>query len=117
MDSERHGVPKMSPNAGNAVEVIDSPELAKRLLLPESWVRDHTRARTPSAERIPCVRFGRYVRFLWGSKELENWVDNHREGKKGCGREKFRDEIPVDRTYTQSVPSAAETAPDTDRRA
>lgn len=38
--------------------LIDAPELAKRLSLPESWLR--TRARSG---RIPAVRAGRYYRF------------------------------------------------------
>ena len=75
--AEKPSVPMMSPISGNGVAVIDSPEMAARLRLPESWVRNRTRARTPNEERIPCVRFGRYVRFLWGSKELEDWLKKH----------------------------------------
>jgi hypothetical protein len=36
-------------------EVIDSVELATRWQVPESWIRNHTRAPTPKE--------GRYVRF------------------------------------------------------
>jgi len=62
-------------------EIIDSAELAKRWNLPESWVRSYTRERTPRPERIPCIRFGpRYVRFQWGSPELEEWVNRHKTG-------------------------------------
>ena len=56
------------------VELIDSSELASRLRLPESWVRNRTRARTPKHERIPCIRFGRYVRFAWRSTEMLDWI-------------------------------------------
>jgi hypothetical protein len=54
--------------------LIDSAELARRLQVPESWVRNRTRARTPKAERIPCVRLGRYVRFCWESPLLQAWI-------------------------------------------
>ena len=60
-------------------ELIDSAELAERLKVPESWVRNRTRERTPKEERIPCVRFGRYVRFEWGSPRLQEWLAKHRE--------------------------------------
>ena len=44
-------------------EVINSAELASRWQVPESWIRNHTRACTPKEDRIPCLRLGRYVRF------------------------------------------------------
>jgi hypothetical protein len=61
------------------IEMIDSAELAARLKLPESWVRSHCRQRTPRAERIPCVRFGRYVRFAWNSPPLMAWLARHEQ--------------------------------------
>jgi len=70
----------MSRINGNAgPELIDSAELAARLRLPESWVRNHTRGRTPKAERIPCLRFGKYVRFEWGSPRLTEWLEKKRQ--------------------------------------
>lgn len=57
-------------------EVIDSPELAKRWVLPESWIRDRVRSRAPDA--IPHVKVGRYIRFEWGSPALESWWAGHR---------------------------------------
>lgn len=59
-------------------EIIDAPELAKRCHLPESWIRSASRERT--RDQIPCLRFGRYVRFEWGSPSLEKWLDKHRSG-------------------------------------
>lgn len=53
-------------------EIIDSAELAKRWSLPESWIRD--KVRTRCGEPIPHLRFGRYVRFAWDSKELNDWL-------------------------------------------
>jgi len=73
----------MSRTGGNGPErgpeLIDSAELAARWRVPESWIRNRTRARTPKEERIPCIRLGRYVRFRWGSPELEQWLAKHRD--------------------------------------
>jgi hypothetical protein len=48
-----------------AFEMIDCTELGKRWSLPASWVKEQTRSR--AADPLPCVRFGKYVRFAWGS--------------------------------------------------
>ena len=55
-------------------EYLDSAQLAVRLNISESWVRDQVRTR--ATEPIPHVRFGKYVRFRWGSKELETWAES-----------------------------------------
>src|SRR5438094_907658 len=59
-------------------EIIDSTELARRWSVPESWVRNQVRPRVQ--DPIPHVRLGKYVRFEWGSQELETWW-----GKRRCG--------------------------------
>jgi len=64
----------------STVEVIDAPELAKRWRVPESWIRSKVRSRTVTAEQIPHLQFGRYVRFEWSSPALETWLAGHREG-------------------------------------
>lgn len=69
----------MSQSGCNGFELIDSAELATRWKVPESWIRTRTRQRTPRAERIPCVRLGRYVRFEWGSPRLEEWLARQRQ--------------------------------------
>lgn len=74
MSPEMPDVQLVSQSSGNGVELIDSAELASRWQVPESWIRNHTRARTPKDERIPCVRLGRYVRFQWGSPRLRDWL-------------------------------------------
>jgi hypothetical protein len=56
------------------VEVIDSTELAKRLNVPETWVRSRTNAKRTS-DPIPHLRLGRYVRFPWGRDELRDWLE------------------------------------------
>ncbi len=71
--------PKSTFGGSSPWELIDCPELARRLRLPESWVRSHTRSRT--LDEIPSVRFGKYVRFRWGSPELERWLASHQENR------------------------------------
>jgi hypothetical protein len=56
-------------------EFIDSQELARRLTVPASWIRDQVRAR--SQDPLPHVNLGKYVRFLWGSPALELWIRRH----------------------------------------
>ena len=64
-----------------SIEIIDSKELATRLRVPESWVRD--RVRTRSDDPLPHVKIGRYVRFEWGSPDLVEWWARHRVSKQG----------------------------------
>jgi hypothetical protein len=54
-------------------EVIDAQELATRLKLPKSWILEGTRSR--AVDPIPCLRFGKYVRFRWQSPELNAWLE------------------------------------------
>jgi len=79
MTTEMADVQLMSHKSGKGLELIDSVELASRWRVPESWIRSHTRVRTPKEERIPCVRLGRYVRFEWGSPRLTEWLARKRE--------------------------------------
>ena len=57
-------------------ELIDSKELARRWRVPESWIREAVRRRTD--DRIPHVRFGKYVRFEFGCPDLDAWLARHR---------------------------------------
>jgi hypothetical protein len=61
-------------------ELIESDELAQRLNLPASWIRDQVRSR--ATDPIPCLRFGRYVRFQWGHPDLIEWLERRRKGAK-----------------------------------
>ncbi len=74
MSKEKADVPTVSRTSKIGSELIDSTELAARWNVPESWIRSHTRTRTAKEDRIPCIRLGRYVRFRWGSVELETWL-------------------------------------------
>ena len=78
MNLETVDVPLMSRSGETQVELLDSAELAARWRVPESWIRNHTRDRTPRDERIPCIRLGRYVRFEWGSPRLTEWLTRKR---------------------------------------
>jgi excisionase family DNA binding protein len=53
--------------------LLDAKEVAARLNVPVSWVREQTRL-----DAIPHVRLGRYVRFEWA--EVEAWVERQRAG-------------------------------------
>jgi len=79
MNLEVPDVPLMSYKTEKQPQLIDSAQLAARWQVPESWVRNHTRSRTAKEDRIPCIRLGRYVRFRWGSPELEMWLAKRRD--------------------------------------
>jgi hypothetical protein len=61
-------------------ELIDSKELATRWRVPESWIRDAVRSR--AADKIPHVRFGKYIRFEWNCPDLNTWLARRRCCKK-----------------------------------
>jgi len=63
---------------GGSVEIIDSAELGRRLAVPASWIKAHTRGRT--TDPIPHLKLGRYTRFTWGSPELTSWISEHFRG-------------------------------------
>ena len=54
--------------------LLNSAEIAERLAVPESWVREQTRA----LDGIPHLRLGRYVRFEWD--DVRGWLDAHTAG-------------------------------------
>jgi hypothetical protein len=72
------GTSEFEEKSVSAVEILDTAELAAKLHVPQSWVRGHVQPRTAAADRIPHVRFGRYVRFLWGSPELTAWLEGRK---------------------------------------
>jgi hypothetical protein len=80
MSIETAGVSMMSRDHRQHVEFIDSAELAKRLNLPDSWIRAQTRER--ATDPLPCLRFGRYVRFQWESPALKGWLERRLSGNK-----------------------------------
>lgn len=74
-------------------EVLDAPQLAVRLNVPETWVREHVRNRT--TDPIPHLKLGKYCRFLWGSPELEAWLERrmvvaHNRVVRSSGKERIQ---------------------------
>jgi excisionase family DNA binding protein len=47
--------------------LLDAKEIAERLGVPETWVRESARSGA-----MPCVRLGRYVRF--DLADVEAWL-------------------------------------------
>jgi len=54
--------------------LLNAAEVAERLAVPESWVREQSRA----LDGIPHVRLGRYVRFEW--EDVAEWLEAQRAG-------------------------------------
>jgi excisionase family DNA binding protein len=54
--------------------LLNAPEVAELLAVPESWVRRETRA-----GRIPHVRLGRYCRYE--REAVLEWVEHQRAGQ------------------------------------
>jgi hypothetical protein len=63
-----------SKSTGERFELLTAEELAERLRVPASWVREQTRSRALEGDPLPHLRLGRYIRFRWGSPELEAWL-------------------------------------------
>lgn len=60
-----------APDAG---ALLTPAELAARLAVPQTWVREKTRDRARQRDRdpLPVVRLGKYVRFSWAA--VEAWI-------------------------------------------
>jgi excisionase family DNA binding protein len=54
--------------------LLTAAEVAERLSVPESWVRQESRE-----NRMPHVRLGRYVRFDWPA--VVEWLEEQRAGQ------------------------------------
>jgi excisionase family DNA binding protein len=57
-----------------SVTLLTPQQLAERLAVPPSWVREKTRerARVRDKDPLPVVRLGKYVRFSWAA--VEAWL-------------------------------------------
>jgi len=60
--------------------LLDARQVAEVLGVPDTWVRAEARA-----ERIPHVRFGRYVRFDPAAVATW-WREEHTHGPRSAGR-------------------------------
>jgi excisionase family DNA binding protein len=54
--------------------LLTAREVAERLSVPESWVRQETRA-----GRMPCLELGRYRRYEWPA--VVAWLEEQRAGQ------------------------------------
>ena len=54
--------------------LLTPQQLAERLAVPVSWVREKTRerARVRDEDPLPCTRLGKYARFRWS--DVEAWL-------------------------------------------
>ena len=64
---------RTEPQQVASYEFVDCRELARRWDVPVSWIRDQVRRR--AEDPLPHVNLGKYVRFLWGSPELQAWIE------------------------------------------
>jgi excisionase family DNA binding protein len=55
--------------------LLTPEQLAERLAVAESWVREKTRerARLRDKDPLPVIRLGKYVRFRWS--DVEAWLE------------------------------------------
>jgi excisionase family DNA binding protein len=67
--------------------LLRAEEVAERLTVPTSWVREHTRS-----GEIPHVRLGRWVRY--STADVDAWIDECKTG----GGPAFRRYEPRGRT-------------------
>lgn len=58
-------------------EIVDAPELGKRWMVPETWVRNWTRVGYDN-DPLPHIRLGKYVRYEFGSPALLAWWERRR---------------------------------------
>jgi len=66
---------ELEPPVVVGVGVLLTPaQLAARLSVPTSWVREkcRQRARERDSDPLPVVRLGKYTRFRWA--EIEVWL-------------------------------------------
>jgi excisionase family DNA binding protein len=61
-------------NVSVSDRLLTAAEIAERLNVPESWVRQEARA-----DRMPHIRLGRYVRFDWPAVVV--WLEEQRAGQ------------------------------------
>lgn len=54
--------------------LLTAVQVAERLSVPESWVRQETRA-----GRMPCLELGRYRRYEW--EAVAHWLEEQRAGQ------------------------------------
>jgi hypothetical protein len=69
------GHSKAAPTADS--DFLDFRGLAAKLGTSDQWVRRNVR-RTYTRDPIPHLRFGRMIRFVWDSPEMQEWIDRRK---------------------------------------
>jgi hypothetical protein len=69
------GRAKAAPSADSYF--LDFGGLAAKLGTSEQWVRRNVR-RTYTRDPIPHLRFGRWIRFVWDSPEMQDWIERRK---------------------------------------
>jgi excisionase family DNA binding protein len=67
-------ISQIEATASGPDALLTPEELAARLAVPPSWIREKTRdrARQRDHDPLPVVRLGKYVRFSWAA--VEAWL-------------------------------------------
>src|SRR5580704_4490982 len=66
-----------SSNHESDSDFLDFRGLAAKLGTSEQWVRRNVR-RTYTRDPIPHLRFGRWIRFVWDSQDMSEWIERHK---------------------------------------
>lgn len=68
----------IAPDLANSgtYELLTAQQLAQRLNIPPSWVAQQTRER--ATDKIPHIRFGRWIRYEWLSPDLAAWLSRRK---------------------------------------
>jgi hypothetical protein len=58
--------------------LLTPAQLAERLAVPSSWVKEKTRqrARERDADPLPVVQLGKYTRFCW--EDVQAWIERQK---------------------------------------
>lgn len=74
-NGERMANPVAEQSVSQTSAALLTPEeLAAKLAVPQSWIREKTRerARVRDKDPLPVVRLGKYVRFSWPA--VQAWL-------------------------------------------
>ena len=56
------------------MKLLTAEEVAAKLRVKVSFVKDRTRKNCREEDKIPCIRLGRWVRF--NESEIDAWIQN-----------------------------------------
>jgi hypothetical protein len=101
MPSEKHQPVEFHP-----ADLVPVEEVAKRLHVEVTWIREKVRRRSPNP--MPCYNLGRHLLFSW--PDVSNWIRETGRGvphmKHHRTRKKFAAGIHVAKTGTEAATAA-----------